>query len=386
MAVSLRALADNENEDSFGDDQDEGMTMIDSAIAELGVLAIQSSDPSFKPGAQDIVISEFDAANAMAFIDELNLEMLALKEDEARTYLLPEAEVPGLFGIQPGGFQVFVADVNARQDNRAWSKKFLRSLGAATQEMFKNVAVRLKSGTTEATHSLIMAGRAKDLGLAKKAFADAMTLAGFDIGWRGYVRCNPSSSAAIEEKLASYGFSLEGTTLVFKAISEIPEEHRGEAAKVVLATLAEDLSSLNRVISNAREEMQQRKEYAKVKRIKELHDITDEALYYLLTKLQNTSKLDPKGDILPLLQENRDFMALAEERVQLFGKAIEVTINEAMRSGLTQDEVLDVITRQGLTLKTAGVPPLKLFTDQAPGQQQKQDGGGKIRELRAAQP
>lgn len=385
MGASLRALMDNRDEDFFGEDQEEGAAMIDSAIAELGVVAIQSSDPSFKPGTQDIVISELDAADAMAFINELNLDMLALKEGEARTYLLPEVETPGLFDLQPGGFQVFVADVDMRQDNRAWSKKFLRSLGTATQEMFKNVAVRLKSGATEASHTLIMAGRAKDLGLAKRAFADAMALAGFDISWRGYVRCNPASSSAIEEKLASYGFSLEGSTLVFKAISEIPEEHRAEAAKVVLATLAEDLSSLNRVIDNVRGEMQQRKEYAKVKRIKELHDISDEALYYLLTKLQNTSKLDPKGDILPLLQENRDFMAMADERVRLFGSAIEVTINEALRNGLKQDEVLDVLARKGLTLKTAGVPPLKLFAEQAAGQQQKQDDG-KIRELRVAQP
>lgn len=377
--MGLRELMDDDLED-FMDDTEDGMALIDSAINELGVSVIQSTTPDFSPSPNDILISEQDATEAMAFIDSLDIESLGLKDGEARTYLLPEAEPRTLFEIPSGSFHVFVADVGRQSQAKPWSKNFLLSLGVATQEMFKNVAVRLRTGATEATHTLILAGRAKDLGLARKAFSDAMTMAGFDVSWRGYFRSNEKAAAtSVEDKLASYGFSFEGTTLTFKAIAEIPSQHRAEAAKVVLSTLAEDLSSLNLVVESVRDEMCQRKEYAKVKRLREMHDITEEGLYYLLTKLENTSKLDPKGDILPLLQANREFMALAEDRVKLFSRAIEVTVNEAKRNGVAPEQIMTIIEKNGLTLKAAGQPALKLIADQAPVQ------SGKITELRAPQ-
>lgn len=357
---------DAEDPEIFGDD---GMAMVDSAIAELGISAIESTDPDFIPGPQDIVISETDAAEAIALLDNFDLSPLGLKEGEARAYILPESEDAGQ--DDSGGVQIFVADIPARKV-KPWTPDFFQALGAATRKMFQGVAVKLCSNATEASRSLLMVGRAKEVGLARKAFADALALAGFDVGWRGYTKRGDAAAAGIEAKLASYGFSVEGTNLVFKAIAGVPAGHRDEVSKLVLATLAEDLSSLNSVVGTVRNEMRQKKEYAKVQRILDLHDISEEGLYCLLTNLDDTSRLDPKGEIRQLLQVNRDFMALADDRVGLLKKAITVTVKEARLHGLAPEQITEIIEKYGLTFKAVGIPPLKqLFAEQ----------GGKIRGL-----
>lgn len=373
--MSLRALAaDNMTQDVdeiSGDEDFVGDGLIGEAIAELGVAAVESTDPEFTPSPQDIVISERDASEAVAFLQEFDPETLGLNEGEGRTYTLADADLPG------SGFQVLIANIPAPYRPAPWSAAYVKGLSSAAKEMFRNVTVLIKDGAANMSHSLIIAGRSRDLGIARQAFADALALAGFNVSWRGYVRRDENASA--EERLASYGFSLEGSSLSFRAISGIPESHRAEAVKLVLATLAEDLSALNRVVGNVRGELRSRKGYDKVQRLLEMHDITEDGLYYLLTRLENPVKLDPKGDILPLLKSNREFMALAEERVGLFTQAISIAVTEARRSNVPAEQITEIIGRYGLTMQEAGVPPLRLAVEQPV-----RPVNGKVLEMRAA--
>lgn len=274
----------------------------------------ETQDPS---KVEELILSADDVDEALEIIEEMTKSGelyadLALKGG-CREIVFDDEEK----GLQSISF----SDVSGHEDATPWAGKFMHGIVLGVNKA-KKVTAKLLDGTK----ILMIAGNARQVGIARDAFAEAMRLAGLDVKWGGF-RKDDAAALSIASKMEEYGIrAIEGEnghiTYAFDALENIPQEHRGGALRVIIDNCIADYQNLSAVITSVDRQFDERKEYARIKVILDRYEIAEEGLRHLLANSISAGRLDPDGKLLTVLNEKATLLATANHCHKILAGAI----------------------------------------------------------------
>lgn len=273
--------------------------------------------PAREPSkAEELILSAEDVEDALKIIEKMarNGELYA------------ELDLKGgcrevVFDDEEKGLQsISFSDVSDHADANDWSGRFMHGIVKGVNKA-KKVTAKLLDGTK----ILMIAGNARQVGIARDAFAEAMRLAGLDVKWGGFKKDDDVMS--ITTKMEEYGIrTIEGEnghiTYAFDALGNIPEEHHAGVLRVIVDNCISDYQNLAAVVSSVHHQFDERREYSKIKEILERYEIAEEGLRHLLTNSISARKLDPDGKLLTVLNEKANLLTTANHCHKILAGAI----------------------------------------------------------------
>jgi len=284
--------------------------------------------------------------NDLNFVDSLNRarndeELVVEEGGAAQAFIMSK----------PEPLEIFKADVAHLRRKHVWGIDFARALVHSIREEFSDLVVEMIDGTK---NFILMAGPAKQVGIARDVFADTLSMIGIKMAWDGF-KHEVEHAVMPDEKFKEYGINLafeEGRdypNFMLETIDAMPQLHKADALRVALDNIAADMTTLVRVRNHVAEQLRLEPEYDKVRRLTDKFGVSEESLYHILQVTASGKKLDPDGSVLRTLESNHNLLKKSDEFNMLYGEAIKAIVVEAMRIGNpSMDEIQERLKRKGL--------------------------------------
>lgn len=285
-------------------------------------------------------------------------DKIDLQEGEARQYSF------GQGGEGPhSGKALFVADVTSPMGQEEWSGSYARSVVQTLGKRFGSLFVSLNEGVKK---TLLIGGKAREVGLAREVFADTMSMVGLKVGWRGFEPEADPNQNELQRRLKKHGVTV-GMGLsspdinpfdvyVYSAIEKVDKKHRASLIKVTLANMAAELGTLTKVVESVRNDYRKKPGYENVREVLEKYDISEESLYYILKDTPTGEIIDQDKTIFGFLDKYKKLLEPAEHAGQSYLEAIKTVITEAKRlKDPAPSEISAIFERAGLDPKELGI-------------------------------
>jgi hypothetical protein len=296
---------------------------------------IQSSKADYIATEIDLDIADKDLDDALETIKKvMETGELQLEEGESRSYFF-QSEDEKDAALK----EVFVCDL-PEEGQPEWASDYTASLSNKLGQMFKNLWVSVLGNIENKKKSMVIAGRAKDVGLAKEKFYAAMSMAGLDIKNGQYEKSAPQNDL-LNTRLADHGLDVKRESkyndvikLSFDTIGDVPAQYRAEVCQVVIKNLAEDYKALVQLNYDVIRDFKERPEYARVKEITHHYRISEEALFHVLDQSISSKKIDPTGSIKKILDEGHGLTEQLSKQKEKYREAISTVLDAAAEHGI----------------------------------------------------
>ena len=344
--MGLASLIDkNEQQESLEEilaalDFDSEVTFEEEGFGSPKMVQVFPSDPApillpAQGSVEDLILSAADIDDALEII-----ERIAEKGDLFSGLNLKDSCREAVFNDEEKGLQVIsFSDVSEQCEANEWSLRFVQGLVKGVSRA-KKVTAKLLDGTKV----LMIAGAARQVGLSREAFAEAMHLAGLDVEWGGLKKTeNITDDAPISAKLEEYGIrTIPGDNghfaFAFDALEEIPQEHRPGALRIMVENCLTDYSNISAVVAAVQSQFDKRPEFSRIKQILDRYEIAEEGLRHVLINSISANKLDPDGKLLTVLNEKADLLTTAKQSHNILVGAIRkaLTMDNSMSEAVLQ--------------------------------------------------
>ncbi len=320
---------------------------VDEALAEIAVLGeytshVVSSQHGYIANDIDLEITSKDIYEALAFVQQVSAAgQMQLDEGESRSYLFEDAET--------GQNEIFVCDITSQVKKEDWAESYARGVAHHLSERIKNLWANVLNNELTHKQSMVIAGRAEAVGVAKEQFFAAMTMAGLKINNGRYEKVYNSNDLFLQ-RLKEHGFDCQisgtGTLDVsFSALNNIPVKHRFDAVKVVLRNLLNDYNVMDKLQADIVQEVASRPGYEHIKSVLKHYDIKEEGLYHILKQSISKKIIDPSGEISELLSLKYDLTSQLLGQQDGYRTAIKTLFESAVKCGTQPTELREVLSQ-----------------------------------------
>jgi len=346
--MSLQALQEDLTIDPGSDFDDDEIVQVMEDFAEAGDrAAITSSDPGFIPSPLDIEISEQEMEDALNLVQNVkDFGELAFKKGESRSYTFNEKS-----GDSIEEKEIFVCDISDQAMQEEWATDYAQAVGSGLKKRLKLMWANVVNSFSSRKQAMVIAGRAKDVGVAKEKFYAAMAMAGLGIQ-NGQYQKTKNAQDLFVTRLQDHGFECKNIAdcgdldLSFEAINDIPEKFHADAIRVVLNNLVEDFQVLSKLRNDVVKEYRQRPNYQKIKLILDKYDIQEESLYHILIRSISKQKIDPDGQITEMLVANHNLTSELDFELGTYKQAVQKLFEVGQQFGVSYSDLQSTLTER----------------------------------------